>query len=148
VGLIVVFGERPGPNTDPARPLHPHTSTGAAARLIKMMGMSEVEYLGATCRYNVVDDQYSATTGYMARERVKNRLEAHRNLGDDAKFVVLGRSAAAAFPPKYRYQPFGHPLGDVIIIPHPSGRNRMYNSQDYYDFIVQSLREFLGRSQR
>jgi hypothetical protein len=112
-----------------------------------MMGMTETEYLSSTVRYNVVNDGDTSTTSKVVRKRIKDLIVYHRLRGKP-KFLVLGRSAAAALPPSYRYQPFGYPLRDVLIIPHTSGRNRLYNSQDYKLFIEQSLRGFLGRSSR
>lgn len=147
---LVIFGERPGPNTDCTRPLYPHTKTGAAARLMRLLEMTEAEYLQTT-RYNVVNDAETQTKNLAVRSRVRQLLEFHRNVArickrSHARFIVLGRSTAAAFPPQYRYRPFGYPLGDVLLIPHTSGVNRYYNSQDNIDFIRQSLRDFLGRS--
>jgi hypothetical protein len=113
---------------------------------MKMLGMSQEEYLNETIRYNVVDDYTTSTTAPEVRERMKKRLEKHRCV-NEAKFIVLGRDAALALPQNFRYQPFGYAHKDVLIIPHPSGRNRYYNSYANKLFIEQSLREFLGRFQ-
>jgi hypothetical protein len=109
-----------------------------------MLGFTREEYLERVKRYNVVNDYTTPTTTSHVRDRVKTLLNSYRECYEP-RFLVLGRSAASAFPPKYRYQPFGYPLGDLMIIPHPSGRNRFYNSLDNKLFIEQSLRDFLGR---
>jgi hypothetical protein len=141
---LVIFGERPGPNTDPNRPLFPHTTTGAAAKLIEMLGISREEYLKLT-RYNVVNNHHASTNHPGVRSRVEYLLSAHRR-ESLTRFLFLGRSAAQALPRAYRNLPFGVPHGSIMIIPHPSGRNRYYNSQVNKSFIVQSLRKFAGIS--
>lgn len=142
---IVIFGERPGPNTDPERPLYPHTTTGAAANLIRLMGMSQEEYLRDTVRYNVCQNNHESPANTEIRAKVKSIIEMHRMKSNRARFVVLGREAARALPLRYRYEPFGHAMGDVMIIPHTSGVNRFYNSEEGKALMAQSLREFLGR---
>ena len=143
---IVIFGERPGPNTDPDRPLFPHSTTGAAANLAQLLGMSLEEYVRGTVRYNVCDDPWTSTADRTVRLRVRSILEMHRKQSRDNHFIVLGRDTARAFPPEYRYAPFGHHIHDTILIPHTSGVNRYYNSQEDKEFIKQSLKDFLGRS--
>ena len=139
---LVIFGERPGPNTDPLRPLYPHTTTGAAARLIEMLGISQEEYLRIV-RMNVVNDQTTPTSSDEVRRNVYLTMAHYRSKGP-VRFLVLGRSAAQALPKEYRDMPFGTIYGGIMIIPHPSGRNRYYNSQANKEFIIQGVRKFAG----
>jgi hypothetical protein len=141
---LVIFGERPGPNTDPERPLYPHTTTGAAARLIRLLGMSENEYLSRTIRYNVVKEGSISTAEPDIRREVRGLL-AHHRLDKETRFIFLGRSAANAAPPEFRNLEFCQPLEDVMIIPHTSGRNRFYNSEANVRLVEESLRKFTRR---
>jgi hypothetical protein len=141
---LLVFGERPGPNTDPNRPLFPHTTTGAAANLIRMLGISQEEYLAKVTRYNVVDNHHTSSAAPCVREKVWERMAHHiTRWGGDARIVFLGRSAAYAGPEWVRILPWGVPQAGVMVIPHPSGRNRFYNSLASKEFIVQALRKFV-----
>ncbi len=141
---LIIFGERPGPNTDPLRPLYPHTTTGTAANLIEMLGITETEYLAETVRYNVLDDTDIHSTG--GRGRVQTRIDFHVGMCVDPHFLFLGKIALNAAPKLYRKMEFGIPRDNFMVIPHPSGRNRYYNSQANSDFIIQSLRKWAGIS--
>lgn len=141
---LVIFGERPGPNTDSWRPLHIHSSTGAANRLRLLLDMSVGEYY-ETSRYNVVDNSYGKTTSAEARKRVLQRMMKHQTAVPHTKFLFLGRAAAEGGPPPIRTLEWGQEFRNCMVIPHPSGRNRYYNSAASTHFIKESLRKFLGR---
>lgn len=141
---LVIFGERPGPNTDPARPLHLHTTVGAAARLMDLLDMRPARFL-ETSRYNVVDDHTTSTADMAVRSRVALRMRQHRETCLHSRFLFLGKSAIRAAPPQYRNLEFGHCIGDVMLIPHPSGVNRYYNSEANTRFIREALRQFTRR---
>lgn len=139
---LVIFGLRPGPNTDPARPLFPHTTTGAAANLIKLLGMTNEEYLMNTTRYNVVDNPDDGTLS--GRRRVHERMLLERvKTGHDTKFLFLGKEALRAAPLQYRFLEYGRPHDNVMVIPHTSGRSRYYNSLINRTFITQAVRQFI-----
>lgn len=139
---LVIFGERPGPNTDPERPLFPHTTTGAAARLIRLLGLTQEEYLATVTRYNVVGDFHSRTNTNFARAYVADKMQWHRSYDGIVRFVFCGKAAAQAGPPEVRKLGFGETWHDCMVIPHPSGRNRFYNSEASTRLIEQSLRQF------
>lgn len=123
--MIFILGERPGPNTDPCVALYPHTTTGAAARLHRLLGLSQAEYLANTTRLNAVDDK-SSTASTVARQRVEEFLCA----AGQNPFLVLGKSAIKAMPTKYRKMEFGDILDNVLLIPHTSGINRYWNNAE------------------
>jgi hypothetical protein len=139
---LVIIGERPGPNTDPLVPLFPHTTTGAAARLIQMLGIPVATYLRKVIRYNVVDNHDDGILS--GRKRLLERMDFHRRRSSNVRFVFLGRETIRGAGPPYSKIPFGTVHGDVMLIPHPSGRNRYYNSLANRTFITQALREFAG----
>jgi hypothetical protein len=146
VSRLIIFGERPGPNTDPTRPLYPHTTTGAAARLIKLLGVSTEWYLSErnVVRYNAVGDMFTSTADPEPREYVRGRISWHISYDGEPKFLFLGRAAANAGPASLKRLSWGEELNRMMVIPHPSGRNRYYNSQANTHFIEQSLRKFAG----
>ena len=124
--MIYILGERPGNNTDPCRPLYPHTSTGAAARLYRLLSLTKEEYLAVTIRLNAADDN-SSTSSAGARSRVEDFLR------DSAAepFIVLGKSALKAMPSKYRKMEFGQIIDNVLLLPHTSGVNRVWNDKEF-----------------
>lgn len=131
---LVIFGEKPGPNTDPLRPLFPHTTTGAAARLIRMFGVPVSEYLRFTQRYNVYHDGAVEITDLSeARRRVAALHFKHVDLNPETNFLYLGKRAIAAAPEEYRDLQFLQNRGNVWLIPHPSGCNRIYNDVSTLD---------------
>jgi hypothetical protein len=138
---LVIFGERPGPNTDPLRPLFPHTTTGAAARLIRMMGVTVSEYLRYTQRYNVFHDgEREMPTLEEARRRVAALHYKHVDLNPETSFLYLGKAAIGAAPTEYRDLQFLQTRGNVYLIPHPSGCNRIYNDVTALDRVSLLLR--------
>lgn len=139
---LIVFGERPGPNTDPKRPLFPHTTTGAAAKLIQLLGWTEERYLLETVRYNALHDGFSELPLDTARERVETLLNSSRHLHNDPRFLFCGRAAMRCAPKKYRDQRMGEIHDDVMAIPHPSGVNRYYNDTWQTQYIKDQLRIF------
>ncbi len=140
---LVIFGERPGPNTDATRPLHPHTTTGAAAKLINLLGMTTEEYLRDTIRYNVVDNGRVSTRSENAKVRVLQRMAAERQTNPNPRFLFCGRETIACLGTGTRTWKWGEIKGDTMLIPHPSGRNLFYNSREDTDFIRRQLKEFL-----
>jgi hypothetical protein len=133
---LVIFGERPGPNTDPMRPLFPHTTTGAAARLIRMMGVSVSEYLRFTQRYNTFHDGHREMSSLEeARRRVAALHFKHLDLNPDTHFLYLGKTAVSAAPLEFRDLQFLQGRDNVWLIPHPSGCNRIYNDAGSLDRV-------------
>lgn len=145
---LVIFGERPGPNTDPLRPLFPHTTTGAAMRLIRMMGISVSDYLRFTQRYNVYHDGHREIHDLEeARRRVEALHYKHLDLNPQTIFLYLGKSALNAAPREYRKLAFLRNEENVYVVPHPSGCNRVYNDADVTDRTSLLLKSIWRQSQ-
>jgi hypothetical protein len=137
--MIFILGERPGPNTNPSIALYPHTTTGAAARLYRLLSLTKEEYLANTARLNAVDDPASSTSSPVARLRVEYFLfEAASE-----PFIVLGKSALKAMPPKYRKMQFGDIIDNVLLLPHTSGVNRVWNDPVFTAKMQKIAREFI-----
>lgn len=137
--MIFILGERPGPNTDPSIALYPHTTTGAAARLSRLLGFNNEDYLANTARLNAVDDK-SSTASTVARLRVEDFL---RRAGSEP-FIVLGKSALRAMPSKYRRMQFGEIVDNVLLLPHTSGVNRVWNDPAFSAKMQTTAREFIN----
>ncbi|MGD9713959.1 MAG: hypothetical protein AB7V46_18160 [Thermomicrobiales bacterium] len=128
---IVIFGERKGPNTDPFNPLYPHTTHGAAARLIRMFGVDVNEYLENTARYNVFQHGHQDFSLEEARERVGTLHLRHLEEDPKCEFIFLGKAALRGAPnPEWRELQYFQSLGAVHLIPHPSGANLVYNDAE------------------
>lgn len=141
--MIYILGERPGPNTDKRVALYPHTNTGAAARLMRLLELSQAEYLTSTSRLNAVDDK-SSTASSVARQRVEEFL----NSAGQNPFIVLGKSAIKAMPAKYRKMDFGEIKDNVLLLPHTSGVNRVWNDPAFTAKMQRIAREFIHDSIR
>jgi hypothetical protein len=139
--MIFILGERPGPNTDPRVALYPHTTTGAAANLMRLLELSQAEYLTSTTRLNAVDDK-SSTASTVARQRVEEFLQA----AGQNPFIVLGKSALKAMPAKYRKMAFGEITDNVLLLPHTSGVNRVWNDPAFTAQMQRIAREFINES--
>lgn len=135
--MIYILGERPGKNTDHSVPFYPHTTTGAAARLIRLLNMTTEQYLTNTVRQNCVDDERSIIQG---RDRVAEFLEQ----ADGSPFLVMGKSAIKALPTEYRRMKFGNILDNVILIPHTSGVNRFWNDKQDTLAMQKTVLDFLA----
>lgn len=132
MALLTIFGERPGPNTDPKNPLFPHTTTGAAARLIRLLDWTPEFYLENTLRYNVVDNSVISCRNSNAKIRVNLRINEERRANPRARFLFLGRETAHAVLMHKSQKAWlpGEIREDTMYIPHPSGRNLYYNSAE------------------
>lgn len=135
-GLLV--GEAPGPNTDALLPLFP-VPNSAGGRLLKYAGVPAAHFLGKLVRMNLCDGTWSARRAVAGRARAIAFLLDRTNFykGEPLRVLLLGARVARAWS---CYGPFGHvemlhttstrttPI-QVAWIPHPSGRNLLYNSR-------------------
>lgn len=141
---ITIIGDAPGPNTDPTDPLFPHTSTGAAARLIELMGISENKYLRVTRRLNANHDGENALDPAMAATRMAGALA-----GANSKLIIVVGRAAANLHRDTKDLDFGDVIEyhgrRLVVIPHTSGRNRYWNDKGNKARIGLILRQELQR---
>lgn len=137
---LIVFGDRPGPHTDPKTPLYPHTTTGAAAKLIDLLGVEQEFYLQNTLRYNVHHDGERLLSLAEARKRVDALMVWRLTEDPDPKFLFVGGAALRGAPQFYRKMQFLETKDLVLLIPHTSGVNRWYNSAEN----TQACRETLA----
>lgn len=133
-GLLI--GEAPGPNTNVKLPLFPEPRTSAAGRLLAYAGIEASEWMGKLIRMNLCDGPWSERRACAGRARAIEYLLDSANFvdGKPLRVLLLGDRVRRAFS---CYGPFGYVVhqypADVNVhvawIPHPSGRNRIYNER-------------------
>lgn len=132
----LLVGQAPGPNTDPLEPLYPAPASSAGGRLAFFMGLTPEQYLEIYDRVNLLNefpggdpkrDKFPLHDGKIAAASLRPLLR-------ERVVVLLGRNVALSWkgevaragPMEWSVCPrFGTRLSWV---PHPSGRNRWYNS--------------------
>ncbi len=141
----LLIGQAPGPNTMPDLPLFPVPSTSAGGRLRAMIGITRGEYLKSFDRVNVFREfpgrHMNNDKFPMAEARI--RAEAMLPFLAGRVVVLAGRQVADAFKIKgdfFTWQDVKarrvehmkrcNGLAKVAIIPHPSGRNKFYNTRE------------------
>jgi hypothetical protein len=144
-GLLI--GEAPGPNTDPFLPLFPEPRNSAGGRLLKYADIPMADWIGKLVKMNLCDETWSVRRAVAGRARALAFLFDERNYFEKRplRVLLLGARVARAWG---CYGPFGyeeHAYGlnpivtsrsvasdktlRVAWIPHPSGKNRAYNSR-------------------
>lgn len=126
-GLLV--GENPGPNTHPDTPLFPWPHTSSAGRLLAMSELTAGQYLGGFYRRNLVDEL--AWSKREARTRARRIVTALFDSPKDLRVVLCGAKVGRAFQLSVEFwEPVKLVSGQmVVVIPHPSGKNLLYNDQ-------------------
>jgi hypothetical protein len=133
-GLLV--GEAPGPNTDPLLPLFPDPASSAGGRLLKFSGADPAAWLGKLVRMNMCEGSWSTRRAVIGRARALAFLLDERNWwrGRPLRVLLLGTRVSeswgcrGAFGYTDLYGWRDRPLR-VAWIPHPSGRNLIYNER-------------------
>lgn len=133
-GLII--GESPGPNGNAKLPLFPEPHTSAAGRLLKYADIDPVEWMGKLIRMDLCDGPWSERRAVAGRTRAVEYILNEANYYDEKplRVLLLGARVAQAFG---CYGPFGSvihqysekPNVNITWIPHPSGRNPLYNDR-------------------
>lgn len=124
-GLLV--GENPGKNTHPDMPLFPWPEKSSAGRLMAMSHLTPGEYLGGLYRRNVCYGR--EWSRQEARATAREIITVLFDMPRDLAVIVCGVKAAEAFGLS---GDFWDPIKldsrqTAIVIPHPSGLNRIYN---------------------
>lgn len=134
----LLVGEDNPHGSNPAHALYPSPVGCAGWRLcVKIMGLSEDDYLERFDRMNLCAGRWSAGE---ARDRAKDVLaEAYR-----PAIVLLGAKVCRAFD--VTYAPFSAltrtaTARRLVVLPHPSGRCRLWNESGAYERAREVLRE-------
>lgn len=126
--IAAIIGEAPGPNTSPKLPLFPLPRSSAGGRLIAYSRIAPARYLGAFLRRNLFRELPRAWDRGDARINAETLLAELRQRGI-MRVVLLGTKVGAAFdlPELWSHGATSLPTIELVTIPHPSGRCRVYN---------------------
>lgn len=112
-----------GMNSATGEALALYPNTGAGRRLFDLTGYTEEEYAEKFDRINLLDDtEWDCAKGKASAKAMRYRVAGRR-------VVVLGNQAwsALGLPKANWFQEMT--VGDTVwyLIPHPSGKNLLYN---------------------
>ena len=124
---ILLVGQAPGRNGDPATPL---LYGGTGSKLTALFGMSERQYLERFDRINVLDfwpGKSGKGDKFPTREATRSAaIKSKQIIGRRVLFVGISPAAAFGFKPQpLRWRKFNG--GIAAILPHPSGVNKWWN---------------------
>lgn len=132
----LILGEAPGTRTSADMPMFPWPLTSAGGRLFQVSGFEIKTYLKTFDRANLLD-----TTGWNAKRAAQNAREIVK-AWQKRRIVLCGNRVSDAFG--YRGPAFTWvDLFGVrcVRIPHPSGRNPIYNDTSVGLRTRKTLRE-------
>jgi hypothetical protein len=133
----LVIGEAPGPNSDARVPLFPEPRN-SAGRLMRYAGCPPADWIGKLVKMNLCDGAWSTRRAVNGRARALTYLLDPANFHDGAplRVLLLGARVARAWS---CHGAFGHEThaydcgatADLRVawIPHPSGKNLLYNDR-------------------
>lgn len=145
----IIVGEAPGPNTFNDCPMYPYPERSAGGRLLKMSGMKPLDYLRAFHRVNL-NVEYSKHWGAPQQEEARHTAGLLGPVAENLALplVLLGVRVARAFGLEHaeqlQWMRFNGEPGNAartwlpekavdtglraVRLPHPSGRNHVYNN--------------------
>lgn len=133
---ILLVGEDNPQSADPAHALWPWPRGCAGNRLMGILGLTDDQYR-ALWRTNLCNPTWSAKA---ARKRAEHLLEHDPDDSPNwGRIVMLGAKVAGVFGKIFgvKFEPFGsRRLGcagythTMVYLPHPSGRNLLWNDRD------------------
>lgn len=126
-GLVV--GMAPGPRTSESLPMFPWPEGSAGGRLLAISRMPVAAYLGRLRRANLCDGAFRAAP---ARDRAIELERRYRTIdAPHVRIVLCGRRVIDSFFPDDAAPDWFQKVIlaglEYVGIPHPSGRNQMYN---------------------
>jgi len=136
---VLLVGESNPLGSNARYALYPLPPNATGGRLCKILGLSAREYLGTFDRVNLVRYGVGSSWPRIAA-RVSVGLLTHR------RRILLGARVCSAH--RVRFEPFRtFEIGtvQVLVLPHPSGRNLMWN--DPYNAVRarQAVARFMRR---
>jgi hypothetical protein len=142
---VVLVGESNLYGADPNYALYPSPDQSAGYRLaVLILGMSQTAYLETFARTNLCPDKWSMRQA---------RFNADKLLSRFTNFVLLGSKVSAAFNVNFKpftCQFYGEDQLDgsdprharMLVLPHPSGRCRLWSDQGSINNARRSLVAF------
>ena len=146
---VIVIGESPGPKGQAAFPLFPYPARSAGYRLSQMTGLARAGYLEHFGRLNLMPSHRGAAWPVAAARDAADNLAGGGLLGG-YHVLLLGAKTWRAFGGAAKdfsycrwYKRYGRlwsPGYYIAVIPHPSGRNRLYNKSSVRQHVEAFLR--------
>ena len=143
-GRTLVVGENNPYSVDPKYALWPDPPRSAGGRLCRViLGMRVADYVGAFERVNLLSEaKWSAKKAGEAADDVLDDiaryqgafvyLKSPRKFAPRVRLILLGQKVAKAFGLKFEpFKAVGTMTGgvDFLMLPHPSGRCRIWNDR-------------------
>lgn len=133
----LLVGEQNPYRSDPRYALYPEPVTSAGSRLCRrVMGLTVEEYIRSYDRVNLCDGEWRAKE---ARERAVKLQDSY------SLIVALGRNVQRAFgidrPPFSVWNSWESEGTVFLVLPHPSGLNRLWDDPGSYKKARDLLRE-------
>lgn len=137
----LLVGEDNPYGSDPRFALYPKPPHSAGGRLChRILQITEKAYIRDFDRMNLCSGKWSIAEARESAARIlRDRLGQERVDGPVAIFVLLGSKVCNAFG--VPFTPFSlQSCGRYIVLPHPSGRNRLWNDPMSFDLARDVLR--------
>lgn len=122
----MIVGELNPYGGNPRYAMYPLPKWSAGGRLCRViMGLQPREYIKRFDRVNLCVGKWNRLDAYSKAEQILNSRE-------DGVIVLLGQRVTRAFGANYRASlfsviPYGVTMHRLVILPHPSGKNRAWN---------------------
>lgn len=117
----LIVGELNPFDGDPRYALFPYALSSSGSRLCAILGLCERDHLRRFDRANLCTGTWDAEP---ARAMARRILRQRRRV-----LILLGEKVATAFFGEFEAFSVGHLLGtSIVMLPHPSGLNRMWNA--------------------
>lgn len=136
----ILVGECNPYSRNPRHALYPHPPNSAGGRLcFKVMGLTLKQYIRSFERVNLCANEWSKQEAEVAAAALMRKVDK------GASLILLGYKVCAAFD--LPYQPFSvqwWPGGRgraIVVLPHPSGRCRVWNDSSSYERARAALHE-------
>lgn len=153
---VLLVGESNPYSRDPEDALYHLPREASGNRLREILGMSDDEYLDTFLRCNLLTADEQRCTAARAAEIAGERLRWARERGEVSAIVALGRRVSDAFArhvgasPLAPFDRLDLEMGgrtrviSLAHVPHPSGRNLIWNRPGARERARDLIRGLLG----
>lgn len=133
--MPLLVGEDNPRSQDPRLALYPYPTGGAGGRLAKILGLTPTKYMQTFDAVNLCNGSWELDDACFMADMLE---EEH---GNDV-LVLLGSKVCRAF--HVEFKPFTVVKSEykkLVILPHPSGRCRIWNDRKSRGLARKALRE-------
>lgn len=129
----LIVGESPNPSVNTTHSvLDPRVPNGSGARLANIMGLTTDEFVHKFSRVNICIAKFD-------KSAARNNALVLKSSSLYEKFVLLGKNVAESFG--FKYEPFTvkRSRAYFVILPHPSGKCRIWNAPESFNMARKAL---------